>query len=269
MARPILHFAHANGFPAGTYGAFFDRLQEHYDVRALDLHAHNPRYPVKDGWRELGQELVDELAARYDQPVVLAGHSMGGILCLLAAKARPDLVRCAVLLDAPLVAGWRALAWQFAKLIGTDKKFSPARLSETRRTVWPDAESAHRYFAVRKPFAGWHPAVLRDYVAHGFVPHPKGVALRFEREVETAVYRTIPHDLGKCARQSFPAPVGFIGGSNSEECRLAGLRATRRLVGQHFAQVEGGHLFPMESPVLAAKALHEMAQALLHNKYQP
>lgn len=264
-ARPILHFAHAAGFPAGTYGVFFAHLREHYDVRALELHAHNPAYPVTDGWCELGQELINALVTDHDQPVILAGHSLGGLLCLLAAKARPELVRCVILLDAPVVAGWRALAFQLAKLLGTDKRFSPARVSEKRRTVWPDAAAAHKYFAMRKPFSAWHPGVLRDYVTHGFAPHPQGVTLRFCRETETAIYRTVPHHLGKLTRRPFPVPIGFIGGAQSVECRMAGSHATRRLVGRHFRSIEGSHLFPMESPVTAAAVLHEMVQHLLQH----
>lgn len=109
MTQPILHFVRANSYPAGTYRVFFDHLRTHCDVQALPMHAHNPRYPVRNGWHALTLELIDALTARYDQPVVLAGHSMGGVLSLMAAKARPDLVRCVVLLDAPIIAGWRAL----------------------------------------------------------------------------------------------------------------------------------------------------------------
>jgi pimeloyl-ACP methyl ester carboxylesterase len=108
MTQPILHFVHANSFPADTYRVFFGVLGRHYDVRALPIHAHNLNYPVDDGWQALAHELIDELRLRYAEPVILAGHSMGGILALMAAKARPDLVRCVVLLDAPLIAGWRA-----------------------------------------------------------------------------------------------------------------------------------------------------------------
>jgi len=263
MALPILHFAHANSFPAGTYRVFFEHLRKHYDVRALDVHGHNPHYPVTNGWPELAHELVDELLARYDQPVILAGHSLGGILCLMAAHARPDLVRCVVMLDAPVLAGWRAVAYRISKLVGADKKFSPARFSVKRRNVWPDAEAAYRHFASKEMFSLWPPEVLRDYVQHGMVPHPQGVTLRFNRETETAIYQSLPSQLGKLARQKFPVPIGFLGGVESYESRQAGLAATRRLVGRHFRQIAGGHLFPLESPAPAAAALHEMIQSLV------
>ncbi len=263
MTRPILHFAHANSFPAGTYRVFFDHLRRHYDVRALDVHAHNPRYPVRNGWAALERELVDELAARYDQPVILAGHSMGGMLSLMAARTRPDLVRCVVLLDSPVVAGWRATVWRAVKRTGMDGRLSPARVSVNRRKHWRDAEEAYRHFAAKRVFAAWQPEVLRDYIEHGLAPHEEGLTLRFTREAETAVYRSLPHHLGKLVKRPFPVPVGFIGGTDSVECRQAGLAATRRLTGRHFMQIPGGHLFPMEAPAAAAQAVEHMIQSLL------
>jgi pimeloyl-ACP methyl ester carboxylesterase len=263
MTRPIIHFIHANSYPAGTYRVFFEELKKNYDVQALEMHAHNPEYPVTNGWAALTCELIDELTARYDAPVILVGHSMGGMLSLMAAKARPDLVRCVVMLDSPVVAGWRALLLRIAKRTGIDKKFSPARASEKRRNLWPDAEAAYRHYASKPMFAAWPPEVLRDYLEHGLMAHPEGVTLRYTREMETAVYRSLPHHIGKLARHGFPVPTGFIGGIDSVECRQAGLAATRRLVGRHFAQVPGGHLFPMESPAVAANAVHRMIRSLL------
>ncbi len=263
MTRPILHFVHANSYPAGTYRVFFEHLKKNYDVQALDMHAHNPKYPVTNGWPALARELIDELASRYDRPVVLVGHSMGGMLSLMAVKARPDLVRCVVLLDAPVVAGWRALLLRLAKRLGVDNKFSPAQFSRKRRNLWPDAEAAYQHYAAKPMFAAWPPEVLRDYLEHGLAAHSQGVTLRFTRETETAVYRSLPHDIGMLVRRSFPVPVGFVGGTHSVECRQAGLAATRRLVGRHFMQIPGGHLFPMESPAAAANALHRMIRSLL------
>jgi len=244
---------------------FFEQLQAHYDVRALPLHAHNPEYPVDDGWRKLGKELGVELAQRYQEPVILVGHSMGGILSLLAARKRPDLVRCVVLLDSPIVAGWRASALRLSKLLRYESKRSPAQASVKRRNAWPDQEAVYQHYVTKPMFAVWPERVLRDYIAHGVEPAQSGgVRLRFTRETETAVYRTIPHHLGALIKRQYPVPIGFVGGIDSVECRLAGLQATKRLVGSHFRQIPGGHLFPMESPELAATATHEMIQSLLH-----
>ena len=263
MTKPILHFAHANSFPADTYRVFFAALAPHYDITALPVHAHDPRYPVRDGWAELRQELEDGIRARHREPVILVGHSLGGMLSLMLAKARPQLVRCVVLLDSPVVAGWRALLLRTAKATALDMRFSPARFSIRRRNVWPDAESAFAHFASKPMFAIWPEQVLRDYVEHGLIPHPQGVTLRFTREIESAVYRGLPHRMGRVVRGKYPVPIGFVGGLDSAECRQAGLAATRRLVGKNFVQIPGGHLFPMEAPEAAAGATHTMIQSLL------
>ncbi|MFC5473543.1 alpha/beta hydrolase [Paraherbaspirillum soli] len=267
--HPILHFVHGNSFPSGTYRRFLDCLRSDYDVRSLDMHAHNPQYPVTDGWPELVQELIDELAARYDQPVILLGHSMGGGLALMAAQQRPDLVRCVLMLDTPVVAGWRAGVLRGAKAFGIDWLFSHARFSEKRRNLWPSVEAAYQHFAAKPVFASWPPEVLRDYIQYGMAEEQGQLTLRFRREIETAVYRTVPHDMGRSIRRGFPVPIGFVGGTDSVECRQAGLAATRRLVGRYFLKIPGGHLFPMESPELAAKATHQMIQSLLSNSKSP
>jgi hypothetical protein len=50
MTKPILQFAHANSYPAGTCRVFFDHLRCHYEVQALDLDASNPKFPVPVGF---------------------------------------------------------------------------------------------------------------------------------------------------------------------------------------------------------------------------
>lgn len=263
VKKPQIHFAHANSYPAGTYRKLFDLLGEHYHIGALDMHAHNPAYPVRTGWPHLVRELVDELEKNYTEPVILLGHSLGGMLSVMVAAKRPDLVRCLVMLDSPVVAGWRALVLRVMRKMPIADKFSPARFSARRRNVWPDADAAYQHFASKDLFAAWAPGVLRDYIDAGLKPHPDGVQLRFTRENETAVYRSLPHHVGKLVGGGLQVPAGFIGGTESEENRMAGLEATHRLVGKHIRMLPGGHLFPMESPELTAQTVHELITELL------
>ena len=65
MSKPKLHFAYANSYPTGVYRQFFERLNDRFDIQALDMHAHNPRYPVSDCWPLLVDEYIAELTARY------------------------------------------------------------------------------------------------------------------------------------------------------------------------------------------------------------
>ena len=262
MTKSLLHFSHGNSYPAGSYRQFFDHLRDTFDIRAVDMYGHDPQYPVSDGWPKLVEHLIDALEG-YGEPAILVGHSLGGMLSLMAAKQRPDLVRCVVMLDSPVVAGWRAMLWRVAKVQGWGDRFSPARLSQKRRHVWPDVAAARAHFMSKAVFRAFAPGVLDDYLEHGLMPHPQGVQLRFSRDVETEIYRGLPHHLGSIMDRGYPVPIGFIGGTDSVELRQAGRDATRKLVGANYSDIEGGHLFPMESPAEAAQLTREMIARLL------
>jgi len=262
MTKPLIHFSHGNSYPAGSYSKFFDYLRADFDIRSVDMYGHDPRYPVTDGWPKLVEQLIAQISG-YGQPVILVGHSLGGMLSMMAAKQRPDLVRCVVMLDSPVVAGWRATLLRLAKGRSWSDSLSPAKSSLKRRNVWPHVEAAHEHFISKPMFAAWAPGVLQDYLEHGLEPHPEGVQLRFKREVETDIYRALPHHLGSLMDKRYPVPIGFVAGTKSAELRQAGLTHTRALVGDNFSEIEGGHLFPMESPEKAAQLTREMITRLL------
>ena len=201
-ATPLV-FSHANSFGAATYRVLFEDLKARgFDVAAIDRFGHDPRYPVTNNWPHLVQQLIDFTQQQVDQagaPVFLVGHSLGGFLSLMAASRAHQLVRGVLLLDSPLVGGWRAQALGLAKRTQLVGSVSPGKLSRKRRQHWPSFEAALAHFKSKKAFAKWHPQVLEDYIAHG--THDETVnghtqrALSFDREVETAIYNTLPSNL--------------------------------------------------------------------------
>lgn len=263
MSKPIVHFCHGNSFPAGSYRQMFKELAPHYDIQALEMHGHNPAYPVTTDWPHLVQELIDELETRYQEPVILLGHSLGGILSLMATSLRPDLVRCVLMIDSPVVTGWRANFLKTFRALGLLEKYSPAQFSLKRRTLWRDKAEAYAHFSSKEKFAIWPPEVLQDYIDAGTQSHPDGVSLKFTREIESKIYVTLPGNLGAIARKGLKVPIGFVGGTESIECRQGGLATTRKLCGENFVQLPAGHLLPMEMPEKTAHACHVMIQKLL------
>jgi pimeloyl-ACP methyl ester carboxylesterase len=258
-----LVFSHANGFPAGTYRLLFERWRAAgYAVHAIERIGHDPRYPVASNWRALRDQLlhfVDQVSPQ--EPVVLVGHSLGGVLSLLAACKAPQRVRALVMLDSPVVAGWRAHSLQVLKHTGLVKKVGPGKVSQRRRHQWPDRDAVYAHFKPKTAFARWDDRVLRDYVQAGFDEVDGHIELGFRREVETHIYNTLPHHLGTLLRRHPPrCPVAFIAGTQSAEMRQGGAEASRALAGERFVWTEGPHLYPMERPEETA----DRVLALLH-----
>jgi pimeloyl-ACP methyl ester carboxylesterase len=267
MTPGTLVFSHANGFPAGTYRRLFDAWQAAgWRVLALPMFGHDPRFPVTSNWPHLRDELQHFVEQRAPgERVHLVGHSLGGFLSLMLACRQPGRVASVVLLDSPVLTGWRAHSVHMAKLGRFIQRVSPARVSHRRRTQWPSRAAALAHFQAKHAFARWHPAVLADYIDAGMVDddhpgaEPGAVRLAFTREVETAIYNTLAHHLGTLVRHHPPAcPVGFIGGRQSVEVRQVGLAATRAVTRGRVAWLEGSHLFPMERPDETAQAVLAM-----------
>ncbi len=59
--KNIIHFSHANGFPASTYRTFFAELSDDYDIRFIERIGHDARYPVTRDWPHLVEELLDDI----------------------------------------------------------------------------------------------------------------------------------------------------------------------------------------------------------------
>jgi pimeloyl-ACP methyl ester carboxylesterase len=115
---------------------------------------HDPRYPVTDNWPHLVQQLADFAAAQkkadQGQAPILLGHSLGGILSLMCAAQRPELARAVVMLDSPVLGGWRASAVHVVKRTALMQRLSPAQISRRRRDQWDDREAVYQHFAGKK-----------------------------------------------------------------------------------------------------------------------
>ena len=260
----LLVFSHANSFPGSTYRVLFRHLRARkFTVRAIEKFGHDPQYPVTNNWPHLVQQLVDFTQTEVDkagEPAFLVGHSLGGFLSLMAAAQFPALVRGVVMLDSPILGGWRATTLGLIKSTQIVAAVSPGAISRRRRNSWPDADAALAHFQSKKAFASWEPAVLQDYVRHGTHDQDGQRVLGFSRDVETAIYNHLPHNLERLLRRHpLKCPIAFIGGLHSKEMKQVGMDMTEQLTKGRITMLDGSHLFPMEKPLATAAAVEAAA----------
>ncbi len=240
-----------------------------YAVKAIEKLGHDPAYPVTSNWPHLVQQLADFAeqqaaldAEAHSTPLVLVGHSLGGFLSLMCAAKHPHLatgtLRGVVLLDSPIISGWRAKMLRLAKLTRMIEPLGPGAISKNRKHEWASREAVFQHFRGKKTFARWSDEALHDYVNSGTVNDGATRRLAFDRTIETAIYNGLPHNMGALMAGCPPrCPVAFIGGQQSLEIGRVGLKLTRRVTRGHIRMIEGSHLFPIEHPLETAAAVDE------------
>ena len=275
-SKPLIIFSHGNSFPASTYGVLFQSLQARgFQVKAIEKFGHDPRYPVTSNWPNLVQQLADFTQAEVEksgQPAFLVGHSLGGFLSLMCAASNPVLggqpVRGVVMVDSPILGGWRAKALSVAKRAQLVGSISPGAISRKRRQQWLGRDEVLAHFRSKKAFARWDEQVLRDYIEHGTHDEngsPQGQRLlSFDRDVETSIYNTLPDNMEQLLKKNpLQCPAAFIGGRQSVEMKQVGMAMTQKVTQGRIMMLDGSHLFPMEKPLATSAAIEAMLLNLM------
>jgi pimeloyl-ACP methyl ester carboxylesterase len=209
-------------------------------------------------------DFVSPFVERSGEKVYLVGHSLGGILSTMMASAHPALAAGVVLLDSPIIGGWRAKTLAAAKASGIVKSISPGKVSYRRTQVWESTEAAYDNFKSKRAFSTWTDACLRDYITYGTHEGADGKRhLSFDRKVETKIYNTLPDNLDAILKKApLQCPAAFIGGLQSLELKQTGTDLTEKIAQGRMHWVDGGHLFPMEKPQAVAALVDGIVQAL-------
>ena len=238
-----------------------------FQVEAIEKLGHDPRYPVTGNWPELMRQLADFASRQIEasgQAAFLVGHSLGGFLSLMCAACNPELgghaVSGVVMIDSPILGGWRAKALSVAKRARLMGSVTPGAVSKKRRQQWLSSDDVLAHFRGKKAFARWDEQVLRDYIEHG--THDEAGdgqgprLLNFDRDVETAIYNTLPDNLERLLRANpLKCPAAFIGGRQSVEMKQVGMAMTEKITQGRIMMLDGSHLFPMEKPRATAAAI--------------
>ncbi len=102
--KPGLVLVHGGAAHAEWWSFVAPLLARQYDVVALDLSGHGesgrrPEYPRRQ-WADEVMAVISD--ARFVGPPVLVGHSLGGLVSIVAASVYGDRLAGAVIVDAPV-----------------------------------------------------------------------------------------------------------------------------------------------------------------------
>lgn len=255
--KPVIHFSHGNGFPAQCYSQLLGYLEKHYQCTYIDKIGHHPDYPVTENWHFLVAEVLASIPQKTSQPVIALGHSLGGVLSLLAALERPYLFQAVVMIDAPILGWIKSRLVLLAKSMGLIDHITPAYRTKGRRRSWQSRAEVYQYLKSKPLFKHFTPACLDDYVQYGLEENHEGFHLRFDPHIEYQIYRTIPHDLYLNV-QKLPLPVFLIYGKQSQVVDRFDVYYMRTRYQIHCIQLPGTHMLPMEIPEKLAEKIFEI-----------
>jgi pimeloyl-ACP methyl ester carboxylesterase len=265
MSQDIIQFSHANGFPGSSYKTLFSLLDTQFEIHYIDMLGHNPDFPVVDNWTTLTDELISELDKKKHKQVIGIGHSFGGAVTLFAAIKRPDLFKMIILLDTPIFAFPKTKIIQLFKNIGRIDLITPGKRVKRRRTLWSSFQEVFDYYRSRPLFKHFTDECLHDYVTHGTIYTAEGVTLKFDPEIESKIYLTLPHNYSKFKHQ-LKIPGYALVGETSSVVKGIDKRSLKKNFNISCETLPGGHLFPFEYPTETARVITTTIERLTREK---
>ena len=256
--RAVL-FAHANGFNAETYRGLFAPLADALHIVACDQRGHGfSSLPVcedfaKD-WTIFRDDLLALMGRVSQEPLMLAGHSLGATASLMAAAGAGKRVHALLLIEPvlipPLRKGHEAGAGDLAQR------------AERRRDVFPSLDSALNAYRGRGIFASWPDPVVADYLRGGLIETGDGsLRLACAPKWEAAIFRGAPHDPAPLTTE-VSCPIAIIVGTKNSAASEQQLSVIRNLRPDARIVVARGasHFLPMEHPEIVRDEILHLAK---------
>lgn len=267
----VVVLVHANGFHSRCWDVVVRQLPTSFRCLCVDVPGHGHSDTPPEGqvsWKGTAHTVLEALAEvglRPDLVDVLAGHSLGGYICTVAA-ALSTVPFPALLLVDPVIKpaadygrGSRPWATDFAIM------------TRRRKDQFLNSDELFQRFRERSPYNIWHIQTLRDYCDHALAPAGADgwCRLRCRPSVEATWYETgagpeaeVSPELAVLAGRRQRATVlrgrpdssdGFSGSTTDPEL------ATRLGEGAQDALMEdAGHFIPMTHPMTVAEHLERL-----------
>lgn len=246
-----IHFAHANAYPPGCYQQLFNPFLQDYKV--IGMHQ-RPLWEKSDpkkfkSWYQLADDLILFFEQQQLKQVIGVGHSMGGVVSIIAAIKRPDLFSRLILIDPVIFPSRYTYFTNLVPLFLRKKVIPIAKLSAKRRDNWPDQQTVFDSFRTKKVFRSFSDSALWDFIKAGTKPTNRGqVTLTYPKDWETRIYTTAPSVFKKL--KALKIPILAIKGAYSNVITTEVWEEWKNAQpNNHFLEYpNSGHLVPMEYP---------------------
>jgi pimeloyl-ACP methyl ester carboxylesterase len=257
-ANPGLVLVHGGAAHAHWWSFLAPLLVPHYSVVALDLSGHGD-----SGRRELypRRTWADEVMAvsrdaKFVSPPVLVGHSMGGLVSIVAAALHGDDLAGAILVDAPVRR--------------PDPESQEGRLGRSFRNpkTYPDIATARAHFRLFPPQPCEHGFIL-DFIAEKSLREVEGgYTWKFDPNVFTLAQPEAMHEHlanVRCRVALFRGEHSYVVPPETGEYMYQLLRRNAPLV----AIPEAHHHLLVDQPLAFIAALRALLAAWEHSLPRP
>ena len=263
-ARPTLHWAHATGFHGRLYHPLLDDLATDVNVLAWDMRGHGASAGAANvstfrGWETYYRDMTALLDSQ-DEPVWLAGHSIGATTSIMAAARRPDKVLGLILAEPVIMDPVQGLKLWGAKLLRQSHRLSLAAGAARRRRVFDSHTAALDNYRGRGGFKTWPEAWLEAYVQHAFMPQDDQVQLACNPEWESTTFAHTEHNPWPGIRQ-LRCPVIALAAERGSTFSPTSQKRLQTLLPSADGRVVAGttHFLPMEQNDTVRDAILQLA----------
>ncbi|MFC2063845.1 alpha/beta fold hydrolase [Chloroflexota bacterium] len=152
---PLIHFAHANGYPPSCYQPLFSQLITRYQILSM---LQRPLWKGSDpneimDWHPLSEDLIHFFNQQSIKSIIGIGHSLGGIVTLRAAINYPERFKALILIDPVLFSPYLIFLRRLLNFNQLIYHFHPLIKSASRRKrVFPDIDFIYRSFRRKSVF---------------------------------------------------------------------------------------------------------------------
>jgi len=258
-----IHLLHGTGFSAMTLAAMTSQLPNDWSIWLTDIPGHGgstqPSTKMPN-WQKMANTIADAIYLQANVaengPLIGIGHSMGGVLTLLAAAKYPDLFSEIILLDPVLFQSEMIIAQQLMRATGVWRQRALVKAVANRTATWQSLAVMKADIASKGFYKAWHPQVISDYCQYSTnVSNEGGVTLSCEPNWEASIFGSYPKGLWR-AVHDIKIPVEILVANKSyffiPRAVKRAAKINKNIQWQTFGQ---HHCFPMEEPIATAEII--------------